>query len=124
MASELLPIDPNLRIGAVHLAVSDVARSADFYEGVLGLPPISREPDKALLGGDPGRPALVLVALADPTTVPVHSTGLFHVAWLHRSRDAPDGRRRPLADHGRLRPRRLGGAVPERSRRPGDRDLR
>ena len=88
MASELPPIDPNLRIGAVHLAVSDVARSADFYERVLGLPPISREPDRALLGGDPGRPALVLVALADPTTVPVHSTGLFHVAWLHPSREA------------------------------------
>ena len=88
MASELPPIDPNLRIGAVHLAVSDVARSADFYEGVLGLPPISREPDKALLGGDPGRPALVLVALAHPTAVPVHSTGLFHVAWLHPSRAA------------------------------------
>src|SRR5262249_8230437 len=88
MASELPPIDPNLRISAVHLAVSDIARSADFYEHVLGLPPISREPDKALLGGDPERPALVLVALAHPTPVPVHSTGLFHVAWLHRSREA------------------------------------
>jgi catechol 2,3-dioxygenase len=88
MASELPPIDPNLRVGAVHLAVSDVARSADFYEHVLGLPPISREPDKAQLGGDPGRPALVLAALAHPTPLPVHSTGLFHVAWLHPSREA------------------------------------
>jgi catechol 2,3-dioxygenase len=88
MASELPPIDPDLRIGGVHLAVSDIARSADFYEHVLGLPPISRDPDKALLGGDPGRPALVLVALAHPTPVPVHRTGLFHVAWLHPSREA------------------------------------
>jgi catechol 2,3-dioxygenase len=88
MASELPPIDPNLRIGAVHLAVSDVARSADFYERVLGLPLISREPDRALLGGDAARPALSLVGLAHSTPVPVRSTGLFHVAWLHPSRAA------------------------------------
>src|SRR5215472_1052741 len=88
MAGELPPIDPSLRIGAVHLAVGDVARSADFYEHVLGLPLISREPDTALLGEDPARPALVLVGLAHPTPVPVRSTGLFHVAWLHPSRAA------------------------------------
>ena len=88
MASELPPIDPSLRIGAVHLAVSDIARSADFYEHVLGLPLISREPEMALLGGDPARPALVLIGLAHPTPVPVRSTGLFHVAWLHPSRPA------------------------------------
>jgi catechol 2,3-dioxygenase len=88
MASELPPIDPTLRIGAVHLAVSDIARSADFYEQVLGLPLISREPDRALLGGDPAPPALVLVELAHSTPVPVRSTGLFHVAWLHPSRAA------------------------------------
>jgi catechol 2,3-dioxygenase len=88
MAGELPPIDPTLRIGAVHLAVSDIARSADFYEHVLGLPLISREPDKALLGGDPARATLVLVGLARATPVPVNSTGLFHVAWLHPSRAA------------------------------------
>ena len=88
MASELPPIDPSLRIGAVHLAVSDIARSADFYEHVLGLPLISRVPEMALLGGDPARPALVLIGLAHPTPVPVRSTGLFHVAWLHPSRPA------------------------------------
>jgi catechol 2,3-dioxygenase len=88
MASELPPIDPALRIGAVYLAVGDIARSTDFYERVLGLPPISRESDRALLGCDPERPALVLEALAQPTPVPVHSTGLFHVAWLHPSRAA------------------------------------
>jgi len=109
MASELPPIDPNLRIGAVHLAVSDVARSADFYERVLGLPPISREPDRALLGGDPGRPSLVLVALAHPTIVPVHSTGLFHVAWLHRSREA-----QVRVDRGQLAGHRLARLLPAR----------
>jgi len=32
------PIDPALRIRSVALAVSDLPRSADFYERVLGLP--------------------------------------------------------------------------------------
>ena len=35
-------IDPALRIGAVQLAVSDLPRSVDFYERVLGLPLHSR----------------------------------------------------------------------------------
>jgi catechol-2,3-dioxygenase len=30
-------IDPELRIGGVELGVSDLPRSADFYERVLGL---------------------------------------------------------------------------------------
>ena len=42
MATELPPIDPALRIGSVELAVSDLSRSVDFYERVLGLPLISR----------------------------------------------------------------------------------
>ena len=42
MASEPTPIDPALRIDSVRLAVSDLARSADFYTRVLGLPPEPR----------------------------------------------------------------------------------
>ena len=30
-------VDPNVRIGHVHLKVSDLARALRFYEGVLGL---------------------------------------------------------------------------------------
>ncbi len=82
------PIDPSLRIGSVHLAVGDLARSADFYERVLGLPLISREQDSALLGADTARPALRLSAIAEPTPLSPRSTGLFHVAWLHPSRAA------------------------------------
>src|SRR5258705_13688449 len=81
-------IDPALRIGSVELAVSDLPRSVDFYERVLGLPLISSDPDSALLGPDPERPALALSAIARPTAVPPASTGLFHVAWLHPSRAA------------------------------------
>src|SRR5882757_6059367 len=82
------PIDPELRIAAVRLDVADLARSTDFYERVLGLPLISREPDRALLGADAQRPALALNAIDAPTLASPHSTGLFHVAWLHPSRAA------------------------------------
>jgi catechol 2,3-dioxygenase len=81
-------IDPGLRVASVRLAVSDLARSADFYERVLGLPLISHDADNARLGPDLERPALVLEAIADPTPLAPASTGLFHVAWLHPSRAA------------------------------------
>jgi catechol 2,3-dioxygenase len=80
--------DPNLRIRSARLNVADLGRSADFYERVLGLPLIAREQDKALLGADAERPALALSALPEPTPLAPHSTGLFHVAWLHPSRAA------------------------------------
>jgi catechol 2,3-dioxygenase len=82
------PIDPSLRIAGVHLAVADLARSAEFYERVLGLPLISRDDEHALLGADAERPALELSALEAPTPLSPHTTGLFHVAWLHPTRAA------------------------------------
>ncbi len=81
-------IDPSLRISSVRLDVGDLDRSAEFYERVLGLPAIAREHDRAQLGADPQHPALALHAIAEPTLVSPHSTGLFHVAWLHPSRAA------------------------------------
>jgi catechol 2,3-dioxygenase len=80
------PIDPALRIDSVELAVSDLSRSADFYERVLGLPLIDRDEHTARLGADPERPALVLSNISTPTSAPPRSTGLYHVAWLHPSR--------------------------------------
>jgi catechol 2,3-dioxygenase len=85
---EAPPIDPALRIASVRLAVSDLSRSADFYERVLGLPLISRDERDALLGPDRERPALALTGLSNSTPSPPGSTGLFHVAWLHPSRAA------------------------------------
>jgi len=87
------PIDPSLSMGAARLAVGELSRSADFYERVLGLPLISRAPgaggaDSARLGVDHEHPALELVQIAEPTAIVPHSTGLFHVAWLHPSRAA------------------------------------
>jgi catechol 2,3-dioxygenase len=81
-------IDPSLRIRAVELAVSDLARSADFYERVLGLPLIERDAHGARLGPDPAQPALALSAIESPTPLVPGATGLFHVAWLHPDRAA------------------------------------
>jgi catechol 2,3-dioxygenase len=81
-------IDPRLRIGSVTLAVSDLPRSADFYERVLGLPLLARDEHTARLGSDLERPALVLGDIAAPTPLPPAATGLYHVAWLHPSRAA------------------------------------
>jgi catechol 2,3-dioxygenase len=81
-------IDPSLRVASVRLAVSDLPRSVDFYERVLGLPLISSESERALLGPHAERPALVLQDIERPTPLAPASTGLFHVAWLHPSRPA------------------------------------
>ncbi len=82
-------IDPSLRIRSVALAVSDLARSADFYERVLGLPLIAREEHEAQLGPDREHPALLLTDItATPTPLAPGATGLYHVAWLHTSRAA------------------------------------
>jgi catechol 2,3-dioxygenase len=88
MEAELPPIDPALRIGSVRLAVGDVPRSIDFYERVLGLPLISHDEGDALLGPEREHPSLALTGLERPARAPAHSTGLFHVAWLHPSRAA------------------------------------
>jgi catechol 2,3-dioxygenase len=82
------PIDPQLSIDSVHLAVADLPRSIDFYERTLGLPLIKREDEQALLGPDAQRPALRLSEVSDPVPLPVRATGLFHVAWLHPTRAA------------------------------------
>src|SRR5271155_4257698 len=100
MPTALPPIDPALRIGSARLAVSDLSRSADFYERILGLPVISRDRDSALLGPDRQHPLLTLPDLTDPPPPPPGSTGLFHVAWLHSSRAALAASvRRVVASH-------------------------
>ena len=97
-------IDPSLRVRSVNLAVSDLGRSADFYERVLGLPLIPRDQHAAQLGPDAARPALVLSDIEAPTPLPPSATGLYHVAWLHPSRAAlADSVRRVATRRGRSR---------------------
>ena len=84
-------VDPSLRIGAVELAVAEVPRSVEFYVHALGLPLIARNERGAELGPPGERAALRLTGLQNPLPAAPHSTGLFHVAWLHPSRAALAG---------------------------------
>jgi catechol 2,3-dioxygenase len=75
-----------LRLGVVHLTVSDFDRSLAFYADGLGLQVIGRSDDEAALGGDAaGEPLLVLHAQPDAVRAGRHA-GLYHVALLHSSR--------------------------------------
>jgi catechol 2,3-dioxygenase len=75
-----------LRLGVVHLTVSDLDRSLAFYADGLGLQVIRRSGEEAALGGDAaGEPLLVLHAQADAVRAGRHA-GLYHVALLHSSR--------------------------------------
>jgi catechol 2,3-dioxygenase len=79
------PIDPNLRIASVRLAVSDLPASVEFYSRAMGLGVLENDGRRAILGAG-GQPSLELTALDRPGPVPPRSTGLFHVAWLHPTR--------------------------------------
>src|ERR1700746_333377 len=90
-AEDFRPIDPQVRIGHVHLKVSDLERSLEFYCGVLGFELMQRWGARAgfvsaggyhhhlglntwdSLGGRPPAPG---------------TTGLFHVAILYPDRAA------------------------------------
>src|SRR5215208_1956606 len=77
-------ISPAARMGAVHLTVSDLARSVDYYERVLGLQVHSRANGNAALGAG-GEDLLVLYEEQGAEPAP-RSTGLFHFALLLPSR--------------------------------------
>lgn len=83
-----MTIDPSLQIGSVRLAVSDLDRSTEFYEHVLGLGVVERSQEQARLGADGAEASLILILIADAIRAPTRSTGLFHVAWLHPTRAA------------------------------------
>jgi catechol 2,3-dioxygenase len=68
------------RAGAVHLTVSDIARSLDYYESVIGLSVRKRAGDCALLGVG-GEDLLVLVEQPGARRVRGYC-GLYHFALL------------------------------------------
>ncbi len=73
-------IAPTTTMGAVHLTVSELARSLDYYRTVIGLETIERGAGRASLGAA-GRELLVLVE--EPGARPSHGyTGLYHFALL------------------------------------------
>jgi catechol 2,3-dioxygenase len=81
------PLPATLRLGPVHLTVSDLARSIAWYESALGLRVHSRDDDAATAQlGDGTSPALVLVEERGAQPAGRHA-GLYHYALLHPSRE-------------------------------------
>jgi catechol 2,3-dioxygenase len=74
-----------LRLGPVHLTVSDLDRSVDFYESTIGLQVHRREAGAAAMGvGD--EDLLVLYEEPDARRAGRHA-GLYHYALLFPSRE-------------------------------------
>jgi len=78
-------IDAGTRMGAVHLAVADLARSLDYYESAIGLSVLSRDDGHASLGVVFAQETGVeLLSLTEqPGARPADGyTGLYHFALL------------------------------------------
>ena len=113
-------IDPALRIRSVELAVSDLPRSSSSTSGPR--PAADRPRERLARLGPTEQPALVLAQIEPHTAAagrqrPLPRRLAAPLARGARRDRAPRGRR-ALAARGRLRPRRLGGALPERPGRP------
>src|SRR5262245_5663529 len=82
------PIDPGTSIGAVRLAVADLDRMRDFYEGAIGLKTVpGGQGDREIVRLGAGGLALVeLEADPDAGPRPPRTSGLFHQAILVPSR--------------------------------------
>jgi catechol 2,3-dioxygenase len=99
------PIHPDVRIGHVHLKVSDLERAVAFYRDVLGFEVTTRYGTQAAFlaaGGYHHHIGLNIWESRGGTPPPPGHTGLFHVAILY-----PD--RRELA---RALQRLIAGGVP------------
>ena len=84
-------IDPNVRIGHVHLKVADLERSLAFYCGVLGFTIMQRWGTEAAFisaGGYHHHIGLNTWESANGAPPPAGSTGLYHVAILYPTRPA------------------------------------
>lgn len=95
------PIDSRVRIGHVHLKVADLARSLDFYCGILGFELMQRMGDQAAFisaGGYHHHIGLNTWESKGGSPPPRGTTGLFHLAILYPTRAAlADALRRLIA---------------------------
>jgi catechol 2,3-dioxygenase len=95
------PIDPEVRIGHVHLKVADLDRSLAFYHGVLGFEITQRFGSQAAFlsaGGYHHHLGLNTWESAGGSPPPAGATGLYHVAILYPTRPGlADALRRVLA---------------------------
>jgi catechol 2,3-dioxygenase len=85
------PIDERVRIGHVHLKVSDLHRALDFYCGILGFRLTQRYGAQAAFvsaGGYHHHIGLNTWESAGGTPPPAGATGLYHIAILYPTRAA------------------------------------
>lgn len=89
MTKEAYSIPPQTRIGHVHLKVSDLERSLDFYVGLLGFEITQAYGDQAAFisaGGYHHHIALNTWFSKGAEPAPRNSPGLFHTAIVYPSR--------------------------------------
>ena len=99
-ANSSAPIHPAVKIGHVHLKVSDLERALGFWRDILGFEVMQTRPGAAFLsaGGYHHHIALNTWESAGGSPPPGNATGLFHVAVLYPSRAAlADALKRLLA---------------------------
>ena len=96
-----MTIDPQTRIGHVHLTVADLDRALRFYQDVLGFEVTSRYGRDAVFlsaGGYHHHIGLNTWESAGGSPPPPGTTGLYHVAILYPTRrDLADALRRVMA---------------------------
>ncbi len=91
MKSETTPINPDVRIGHVHLKVADLERALEFYCGVLGFELVQRMGRDAAFvsaGGYHHHIGLNTWESKGGKAPPPGTTGLYHVAILYPTRAA------------------------------------
>ena len=89
MSQKIVPIDPGVRIGHVHLKVADLERALKFYCGVLGFELQQKFGTQAAFisaGGYHHHIGLNTWESAGGSPPPPHSTGLYHLAILYPTR--------------------------------------
>ncbi|HLX73067.1 MAG TPA: VOC family protein, partial [Verrucomicrobiae bacterium] len=95
------PIDPQVRIGHVHLKVADLERALKFYRDVLGFEITARYGTQAVFlsaGGYHHHIGLNTWESLGGSPPPAGTTGLYHIAILYPTRALlADALRRVLA---------------------------
>src|SRR6204780_2512316 len=84
-------VDPQVRIGHVHLKVADLQRALRFYAGVLGMEVTQRFGDSAVFlsaGGYHHHIALNTWESLGGSPPPLGATGLYHTAIVYPTRAA------------------------------------
>lgn len=90
-SSAVSAVHPDVRIGHVHLRVSDLKRAIDFYQGVLGFEVTQLYGDQAAFlsaGGYHHHIGLNTWGTLGASPPPAGTTGLYHLAILYPTRAA------------------------------------